>query len=395
MKRKFKFITGSALVLAALGTVALATTNNSKSAAPTAAPTPRVTVSPVEEREIVEEQEFTGHIEAVDSVAIRPRVSGYITKIHFASGQHVKKGDLLISIDSRPFDAALKRAQGELAQAQADLDLAKREAVRARALLANNAISREEADRSLTREAQTHAAVDVAEAAVITASLNVEWAQVRSPIDGVVSRAYVTEGNNVSGVDGSATVLTSVVSVDPVYLTADIDEHTLLRVNDLRHQGNLATDAEGHIAISAGLADETGFPHAGFVESLDNQVNPATGSLRLRAQLANPDEKFVPGLYARIHVPVSARKPVLLINEASIGTDQDQKYVLTLTASNTVAYRTIQLGGVVDGRRIVLNGLTAGEPVVVEGLQHVRPGAAVTAETQVAAQPVHGQLAKR
>ena len=391
MAIKHKYLTLGALVAVGAGVAHWAGQPGGLQAAappaPAAPPAVSVVVAPVEAREMVEYQEFTGRIEPKETVEIRPRVAGYITAVHFSAGQRVKKGDLLVSIDSRPYDAALQRATGDLDQAKLRLELAVREGKRAATLLAKSAISREEAEQRGTREAEAKAAVSIAEAAVATARLNVEWSQIRSPIDGVVSRAYVTPGNAVSGVEFAPPVLTTVVSYNPVHLYVDIDEVTLLRLNELKRNGGQTLDAAGRVGIEAGLADEEGYPHKGFIESFDNRLNTATGSILLRAELPNDDDRFVGGLYARVRVPVSARHPVLLIDERAIGTDQNQKFVLALTSSNTVAYRPVKLGGVVDGRRMVRSGLAAGDKIVVNGLQRVRPGSAVKPEMERAEAP--------
>ncbi len=395
MNRPIRILSVGAL-LAVAAVAAVIVQHPSKAAGPQPPPAaPGVVVAPVEQRELVEYQEFTGRIEPKETVEIRPRVSGYITAVQFASGQRVKKGDLLMTIDARSFEAALQRATGELEQAKLRLELAGTEGRRAASLLEKSAISREEADQRRSREAEARAAVSIAEAAVATARLNVEWAQIRSPIDGIVSRAYVTAGNNVSGVDGAATLLTTVVSENPVHLYADIDEATFLRLQELKRAGGQSTNAAGQVGVEVGLADEAGFPHAGFIESFDNRLNNAMGSILLRAELDNQDQKLVPGLYARVRVPVSARHAVLLVDERAIGTDQSQKFVLSLTASNTVAYRAVKLGSMLDGRRIVRDGLQAGDKIVVNGLQRVRPGALVSPETETPTAPAGTHVAAR
>ena len=333
-------------------------------------PATAVTVAPVEQKEIVEWSEFTGRTEPVDSVEIRPRTSGYIQEVRFQSGQMVKKGDVLFVIDPRWNQAVFDQRQAEYEQA-------KSEAGRTDKLLANNAISAEEAE---ARKAKA----EVAKAALDSAKLDLEYTEVRAPIDGRVSRALLTEGNYVSGNAGSASLLTTMVSVNPVYVYADIDEDTLLKFNELVYSKKLGTTDGGKIPVELQLADETEFPHKGYIESFDNRLDPNTGSILLRAVFPNDDNRIVPGLFARIRIPLSERHAALLIDERSIGTDQANKFVLTLTPTNTVQYQTVELGPLVDGKRVVRSGLEAGEKIVVNGLARVRPGMPVTPQEEVA-----------
>jgi len=331
-----------------------------------APPPPAVTVAPVEQTDLVEWTEFTGRTEPVESVEIRPRTSGYIQEVRFQSGQLVKKGDVLFVIDPRWNQATVDQRQAENEQA-------KGEAGRTDMLLKNNAISAEEAEARRARYAGTKAALE-------SAQLDLEYTQVRSPIDGRVSRALLTEGNYVSGLAGSATLLTTVVSVDPVYVYASVDEDTLLKFNRLVDAKKLGSTDGGKIPVDLELADETDFPHHGSIESFDNQLDPNTGSILLRAVFTNDDGRIVPGLFARIRIPLSEKHPVVLVDERAIGTDQANKFVLTLTATNTVAYQSVTLGPTIDGKRIIRTGLAPGEEIVVNGLQRVRPGMAVSPE---------------
>jgi len=373
------------LALAAMltGIVALSSGCHHKSAAQTPPP-PTVTVAPVEKKEIVEWDEFTGRVEPVESVEVRPRVSGYIQEVRFHSGQLVKKGEALFLIDPRWHQATFDQRQAEFAQAKAHLDNARREADRTTQLLQTKAISVEESDARQSRCEEAKAALLAAQAALESAKLDLEYTQVRAPIDGRVSRALLTEGNYVNGVAGGASLLTTIVSVDPVYVYADIDENSLLRFNTLAHAKRLETDTEGRIPIELQLADESDFSHRGYIESFNNRLDANTGSILLRAVFPNPDERIVPGLFARIRVPLSERYPALLVEERAIGTDQAQKFVLTVTRSNTVAYQTVKLGPAIEGKRIVRSGLQGTEEIVVNGLQRVRPGAPITPQQEVA-----------
>ena len=379
-----KIIFPRVAALAVAGVVATVFTGCGRGSAQQQPPPPVVTVAPVQQKEMVEWDEFTGRTEPVESVEVRPRVSGYIQDVRFQSGQLVKKGDVLFVIDPRWHQADFDRLEAEAERAKVQLENARREADRSPQLLENKAISTEEADARVARFQEAKAALAGAEAARDYAKLDLEYTQVRAPIDGRVSRALLTEGNYVSGVSGTTSLLTTIVSVDPVYVYADIDEDTLLKFNALAQSGKIETNGNGRTPIELQLADEKDFPHQGYVESFDNRLDRSTGSILLRAVFPNSDGRIVPGLFARIRVPLSERHPVLLVADSAIGTDQAQKYVLTVTATNTVAYRSVQLGPVVDGRRIVRSGLLAGEKIIVNGLQRARPGMPVTPQEEVA-----------
>jgi multidrug efflux system membrane fusion protein len=248
--------------------------------------------------------------------------------------------------------------------------------------LANRAISAEEAETRVSRYEEAKAAFASAEASRDYAKLNLDFTQVRAPIDGRVSRALITQGNYVTGGSGAGTVLTTIVSVDPVFVYADVDEDSLLRFRALVDSGKIQTNADGRTPVALQLADEQGFPRQGYVESLDNHLDENTGSIILRAVFPNTDGRVVPGLFARIRLPMSDEHPAMLVAARAVGTDQARKYVLTLTSSNTVAYQPIQLGPEVDGRRIVREGLRPGDKIVVNGLQRVRPGMSVAPQEE-------------
>jgi RND family efflux transporter MFP subunit len=343
-----------------------------------------VTVAEVPEREIAEWDEFTGRLEAVDQVEIRPRVSGYITRVTFDEGKEVRKGEVLFEIDPRPYQAELARTEAELERARSAAALAASDVQRAGKLVEAQAISREEYDSRTSAEAQGGATVRGAEAAVQTARLNLEWTRVRSPIAGRVSSAMVTPGNLVQG-GPPATLLTTVVSLDPMYVYFDSDEQTYLRyVSQARSTGD--NWREARLAVHLGLANETGYPHEGRLDFVDNQVDPRTGTIRTRAVFSNRSRSLTPGLFARVKLVGEQKTKSLLVRDAAIGTDQDRKFVLVVGPGDTLVYRPIEPGRLADGLRIVTSGLEAGDRIVVNGLMRVRPGMKV-APTLTAMEP--------
>jgi multidrug efflux system membrane fusion protein len=346
--------------------------------APSAPPPPAVTVAPVVSQEVTEWDEFTGRFEAVDAVEIRPRVSGYIKRVVFDEGKEVRKGDVLFEIDPRPYEADLARAQAELEQARTSAALAQRDVERGQRLVQINALSREEFDGRTTAAQRAAAAIQIAEAAVTTAKLNLEWTFVRSPISGRVGRAEVTEGNLVQA--GSATTLTSVVSLDPIYVAFEGDEQSFLKYAALARNGSRNSS---RTPVSLGLSDEGDkYPYSGYVDFVDNQLNPETGTIRIRAVVSNKDRRFTPGLYARVKLVGSGQYNATLIQDRAVGTDQDKKFVMVLGADSTVTYRAVKLGRMVNGLRIVQDGIKPGEQIVINGLQRIRTGSKVLASVE-------------
>ena len=342
-------------------------------------PPPAVTAAAVPEREVTDWDQFTGRLEAVDQVEIRPRVTGYIERVAFAEGKEVRKGEVLFEIDPRPYQAELARAEAQLAEARTGAELAAREVARARRLVAVQAISREEYDARVSAQAQGDASVQAAQAAVRTARLNLDWTRVRAPIAGRVSRAEVTAGNLVLAGPPTATLLTTVMSLDPVYVYFDADERTYLKYAGLARDGTRPSSRDVRTPIYLGLIDEDGqFPHRGYVDFVDNTVNPETGTIRARAVFSNKDHAFTPGLFARLKLEGSGQYRATLVVDRAVGTDQDKKFVLVLKPDSTVDYRSVQLGRLVDGLRVVTSGLKQGDEVVINGLQRVRPGMKVT-----------------
>jgi RND family efflux transporter MFP subunit len=362
--------------LAALSLAALTVGRGKQT--PAAPPPPAVTVAEVPQREITESDEFTGRLEAVDQVEIRPRVSGYIKRVAFTEGTEVKKGEVLFEIDPRPYQADLDRAEAELARARSAAALAASEVKRAGKLVDVQAISREEYDSRSSAEAQGGATVRAAEAAVETARLNLEWTRVRAPIGGRVSNALVTPGNLVQAGPPAATLLTTVVSLDSMYLYFDSDEQTYLRYADRARTSGGTNWRTARLPVYLGLANESGYPHEGRLDFVDNQVDPRTGTIRTRAVFSNRARALTPGLFARVKLVGTQKTNALLVRDAAIGTDQDRKFVLVLGPGDTLAYRPVVPGRMDEGIRIVTSGLKPGERVVVNGLMRVRPGMKVT-----------------
>ncbi|MEP6999877.1 MAG: efflux RND transporter periplasmic adaptor subunit [bacterium] len=347
-------------------------------AAPPAATPPQVTVAKAIELRIDEFDEFTGRLEAVDVVEVRPRVAGLLQRVAFREGTEVHRGDVLFTIDPRPYRAELDRARAELLRVKSRAQLAHSEVERSRMLVDKQAISREEFDVRVNTEREVAAAIRGAEAQVETAALNLEFTEVRAPISGRISRADVTEGNLVVAGPPAATLLTTIVSLDSIYVYFDADERAFLKYGVQGRSDRRQNLRNGQFSVRMALADDAGFTHTGRLDFVDNQLDPRTGTIRARAVFSNSARNFAPGLFARVRLMSGTQHPVVLVRDGAIGTDQDRKFVLVLKADKTLEYRVVQLGRINDGLRIVTSGLTAGEQIVVNGLQRVRPGTTVT-----------------
>jgi multidrug efflux system membrane fusion protein len=367
--------------VAAFGLAGCDSATGKAAAAPIAAGGPPVSVAVVAEKSITETQEFSGRLEAIDNVDIRARVGGFITEVNFKPGSEVKKGEVLFVIDPRPYQAEVNRAEAAVASARAKADLAKLELARSEKLLVDKAIAQREYDERASGMKELDANVRAAIAQYDTAKLNLSYTQVTSPINGRVSKAEITLGNLV---DPSA-VLSSVVSTDRIYASFDGDEDTFLRVGAQAHAGK-------PVEVRIGLASETGFPHEGKLEFVDNKLDVKTGAVRMRAMITNADNLLVPGLFAKVQIEAgsgaSAASNALLIDERAIGTDQSRKFVYVVGADNKAEYREVTLGPVADGLRVVRSGLKGGEKIVVNGLQRVKPGA--TLAPQIVAMSADG-----
>lgn len=332
-----------------------------------------VTVVPAIARAEAEWAEASGRVEAVALVEVRSRVSGFLESVAFTDGALVAEGDPLFAIDARPFKAAVLRAEAEVANAKARFELAQRDAARSQELLQAEAISKETADQRAAAVTIGQAALRAAEASLAAARLDVEYASIAAPIAGRIGRTQVTAGNLVGA---GAQVLATIVSIDPVYVTFDLDERTYAQARAV-----LGTaDARVHI----GLEGETGFPHEAAIDFVDNRIDPGTGTIRLRARLANPQGAFVPGAFARVRLPVSPLADRVLVDQRAIATDQDSKYVLVLGEGSVATYRRIVTGPAFGPLRVVRSGLAAGESVLLQGKAMIQPGMPVA---PVAEQP--------
>ncbi|MDL2405278.1 efflux RND transporter periplasmic adaptor subunit [Rhizobium calliandrae] len=347
-----------------------------EAAAPAAKPAIPVTVAAVEARDITTWQEFSGRLEAIDRVEVRPRVAGAIQSVHFREGALVKQGDLLVTIDPAPYEAAVAQAQAEVGAAKAKLDLAKVEVDRGQKLSDNKTISQSDMDTRASNYAGAAANLKAAQAALQTAQLNLDYTQVRAPIAGRVGKIEVTVGNLVAA--GSASpALTTLVSVDPIYASFNASEQTVTQALAQLPVTDGAVPPVEQIPVQIGTTNDDGTPIKGKLQLIDNEVDAASGTVAVRAVFDNPGRRLIPGQFVRVRMGQPKAESKLVISERAIGTDQDKKFVFVVDGDNKVVYRQIGLGDTADGQRIVETGLNAGDRVIVNGLQRVRPGAVV------------------
>ncbi|MGX7002036.1 efflux RND transporter periplasmic adaptor subunit [Caballeronia sp. KNU42] len=379
-RKRLTVALGAALVVAGIGTFTAMhgfghgdlPVNGAEAAIKPSAPAMEVDVATVVSKTITDYQNYSGRLEAVDKVEIRPLVPGTIVAVHFVDGALVKKGDPLFTIDPRPYVAQVDQAAAQLAAAQARNGYTSTDAARAERLLADNAIAKRDYDEKQNASHEAAANLKAAQAALETAKINLTYTQIVAPVSGRVSRAEMTVGNIVS-TGSSAPLLTTLVSVSPIYASFDVDEQTYLRY--------LSRDSRASVPVSLGLANEDGFSREGKVASVDNQLDTGSGTIRVRARFDNADGSLVPGLYARIKVGGGTPHPAVMIDDAAIGTDQDKKFVMVVDADNRVQYREVTLGTLSDGLRVISKGLQPGERIVVNGLQRVRPNDVVKANS--------------
>lgn len=370
----------STSILSAICAAVLAACSHSQaqSASNAAPPPPEVTVAEVIARPLHHWAELTGQLQAVNTVDVHPRVSGFIDSVQFTEGARVGKGQVLFQIDPRPFQIEIDRLTAELKRAQSKLDFATAERARAERLYAQNAIAREEYEQITSAESEAAGDLGSLTAQLRAARLNLEYSHVRSPIDGHVSRALITPGNLVS----SANLLTTVVSDDPIYAYFDADEATYLKFTQ-EEQGDGASPRRRGAAASSpvfmGLVGEEGYPHQGRLDFIDNQVDARSSTIHVRAVFDNKDGRFTPGLFARIKLVANDSYGAILIDERAVGNDLGKKFVLVLRPGNVLEYRSVTLGTHIDGLRVVEQGLRPADIIVVNGLQHVEAGARVQA----------------
>lgn len=349
-----------------------------------------VTVATPVQKHLLEWDEFVGRLASPKTVELRARVSGYLDRVHFKEGSEVKEGDLLFTIDPRPYKAVAERAQAEFERATTHAELAASEAKRAEGLLASRAISMEDSEQKVKTAAEALASKRAAEAALDVAKLDLQFTEVRAPISGRISDARVHEGNLVIGGNtDKATPLTTIVIVDPIYCYIDIDERSSLKYRELYREGKRASALFGEVTAQMGLANEQGFPHTGVVDFVDNEVSPETGTIRSRAVFPNKDRLMSPGYFARVRVPGSGEYDGLLIRDNAIGSDQGRPYVFVVDAENIAHFRSVVTGPLEDGLRVVKEGLKPGEHIVVNGLMAVKNGAKVKTEEE----PMQPQVA--
>ena len=347
---------------------------------PAPPPPTKVTVSQPQLATVTNWDEYPGHLEAVEMVEIRPRVAGYLDSIHFQDGTEVKAGDPLFVIDPRPYQAELEHVQAQRQQLETHLELARNDLKRAESLRGTKAISAEEYDSRSNAVREAEAALVAARANEATARINLDYTQIKAPISGKIGRRLVTAGNFVQlqGNGGSATVLATIVSLDPIYAYFDVEESAFLKY---RSSAKLAEANGGGLVCELGLVNEAGFEHKGRLDFFDNQVNPQTGTIRLRAVFENGNRMLVPGMFARLRVSAGPPEQALLVPDVAVGSDQGYKFVYVANSENKVETRSIKVGRAHGPLRAVLNGLTPEDRVVVNGLMMLRPGAKVVVQT--------------
>jgi RND family efflux transporter MFP subunit len=368
-------------------TAALAGCSDSQNRA--AAPPPAaVTVAKPVQRTVVDQDEYVGRFVAVDSVEVRARVSGYLDRVHFEDGQMVKHGDLLFTVDKRPFQAALDQANANLAQAKANLAFTEADLARGQQLVRDKTITEQTFDQRTQAKRVAEASVQAQEAAVQQAKLDFEFTALKAPVAGRIGDRRVSPGNLVTGgAGGNTTLLATIVSTDPIRFEFTFDEAAYLRYERLSKRGQDVTGREGGVYVSLRLIDEPDFMHSGSLDFVDNVIDRSSGTIRGRAVLSNDQGLFTPGMFARIRVPGSSAYPALLVPDVAIGSEQARKYVLVVDGENVARPKYVTLGDTFDGLRIIKDGIAADDRVVVNGVARIRPGQKVTPEEEKSPPP--------
>jgi RND family efflux transporter MFP subunit len=373
-------------ILAAFAIFSLAACTQQQAQRPPAPPPPAVTIANPLEKEVVEWDEYTGRFDAVDIVEVRARISGFLDEVKFKDGAIVKKDDLLFVIDPRPFQRVLDRDRATLQGAKVGLEFAQKDLERARPLLVNATISQQVFDQRTQAVRTAEANVLSAEASVRSAELDVEFTQIHAPITGRIGRKLVSEGNYLTGGSGSGTLLTTIVSTDPIYFYFDVSEADFLKYKRLVELGLLPSARDHENPVELGLQNDEGFPYKGKINFVDNRIDQNTGSLRGRAVFDNPHGLFQPGLFARVRVIGSGQYKAVLLPDVAIATDQSNRFVFVVADDGTVSTKPVVLGPIIDGLRVIRSGVSAADWVIVNGVQRARTGIKVKPEKTVIGQ---------
>ena len=368
------------VVLIGLAPIVAACGRSQQQAAP---PPPKVTVAKPFKRTIVDQDEYVGRFVAIDVVEVRARVSGYLDKVHFQDGQMVKQGDLLFTIDKRPFQNTLDQARANLETARSNVIFTQADVTRGQQLLRDRTISEQIFEQRAQALRNAQSAVAASEAMVRQAELDLEFTELRAPVAGRIGDRRVTPGNLVTGGTGGATTLMAIiVSIDPIRMEFTFDEASLLRYERLARDGQTDVTGRGNVPVRLKLIDEQEFSHYGRMDFIDNVIDRATGTIRGRAQFANSDGLFTPGMFARVQVPASAPYEALTVPNSAIGTEQVRKFIYVVDKDDIARQRFVTLGQVIDDLRVIKEGVSADDRVIVNGLMRVRVGQKVTPEEQ-------------
>lgn len=380
------------IIVAAVLAPMLAACSQSQSQPQASAPqAPQVTIAKPVSRMVADHDEYVGRFVAVESVEVRARVSGYLDAIHFQDGQLVNKGDLLFTIDRRPFETTLAQAQASLAQAKATLAFAESDLARAQGVAVGAVITQQTLDQRLQAKRSAQAAVAAQDAQVRQAELDLEFSELRAPVSGRIGDRRVSVGNLVTGgTTGNTSLLATIESIDPIRFEFTLDEASYLRYTDAAVHDAKSPDRGLTLPVKLKLINESSFAHDGKIDFLDNAIDRSSSTIRARAVLANPEERFTPGMFGRVQVSAAAPKEALLVPDAAIGTEQVRKFVLVVDAENVARTKYVTLGPVVDGLRVVAQGLTSDDNVIVNGLMRARAGVKVAPQTSSTASAATG-----